>query len=135
MVATRPSTSFRYKVARTFIHQSIRRSSKPWMVEMKNSDWSVMLEGQKIAHVDKGNFSFSFGGQIVKFDYAYIIIHGTPGEDGILQGYFDLMKIPYSTCGVHSSALTFNKYFCSNYLRNFDIPMAQVGPHDEGNQN
>ena len=97
----------------------------PWLVEMKNSDWSVMLEGQKIADVDKGNFSFSFGGQVVKFDYAYIIIHGTPGEDGILQGYFDLLKIPYSTCGVHSSSLTFNKYFCSNYLRNFDIPMAK----------
>lgn len=97
----------------------------PWLVEMRNSNWSVMLEGQKIADVDKGDFSFSFGGQKVKFDFAYIIIHGTPGEDGILQGYFDLLKLPYSTCGIHSSALTFNKFYCSNYLRNFNIPMAK----------
>ncbi len=98
---------------------------KPWMVEMRNSNWAVMLEGQKIADVDKGDFSFTFGGQKVKFDFAYIIIHGTPGEDGILQGYFDLLHVPYSTCGIHSSALTFNKFYCSNYLRNFDIPMAK----------
>jgi len=108
------------------VYQSIDTEMfNPWMVEMKNSAWSVMLEGQKIADVDKANFGFTFGGKTVKFDYAYIIIHGTPGEDGILQGYFDLLKVPYSTCGVHSSSLTFNKYFCSNYLRNFDLPMAR----------
>ncbi|MFV0376487.1 MAG: D-alanine--D-alanine ligase [Mangrovibacterium sp.] len=97
----------------------------PWLVEMKNMQWWVMLDGQKIADVDKGDFSFRVGGQKVKFDFAYIIIHGTPGEDGILQGYFELVNVPYSTCGVHASSLTFNKYFCSNYLRNFDIPMAK----------
>lgn len=108
------------------VYQSIDTELfNPWMVEMKNMAWSVMLEGKKIADVDKGDFSFSIGGQKVKFDFAYIIIHGTPGEDGILQGYFELVNVPYSTCGVHSSSLTFNKYFCSNYLRNFDIPMAK----------
>lgn len=108
------------------VYQSIDTNLfKPWMVEMKGQYWSVMLDGQKIANVDKSNFGFSFGGETVKFDFAYIIIHGTPGEDGILQGYFELLNVPYSTCGVHSSALTFNKFFCCNYLRNFDIPMAK----------
>ncbi len=108
------------------VYQSIDTNLfKPWMVEMKGKNWSVMIDGQKIADVDKSFFGFNFGGQTVKFDFAYIIIHGTPGEDGILQGYFELLDVPYSTCGVHSSALTFNKYFCSNYLRNFDIPMAK----------
>ena len=108
------------------VFQSIDRELfTPWLVELKNQEWSVTMEGRKIAKVDKGNFSFTYGRQFVKFDYAYIIIHGTPGEDGILQAYFELLHIPYSTCGVHSSSLTFNKYFCSNYLRNFDIPMAK----------
>ncbi len=97
----------------------------PWMVEMKGMDWKVVLDEKEIADVNKQDFSFSLNNEKVKFDYAYIIIHGTPGEDGILQGYFDLLKVPYSTCGVHSSALTFNKYYCSNYLKNFDIPMAK----------
>lgn len=108
------------------VYQSIDTTLfAPWMVEMKNMEWSVMVDGQKVADVDKGDFSFTVKGEKVKFDFAYIIIHGTPGEDGILQGYFELVNVPYSTCGVHSSSLTFNKYFCSNYLRNFDIPMAK----------
>ena len=53
------------------------------------------------------------------------MIHGTPGEDGILQGYFDMLGIPYSSCGVQSSALTFNKNFCNKYLRSYDIQMAR----------
>jgi len=96
-----------------------------WKVQMQGLNWDV-LEGDKvIASVDKGDFSFVRNGEKIRFDFAYITIHGTPGEDGKLQGYFDLVKIPYSTCGVYSSALTFNKYFCSNYLRNFDVPMAK----------
>ncbi len=97
----------------------------PWLVEMRGLEWKVMMDDKKIADVDKRDFSFIYNGVAVRFDYAYIIIHGTPGEDGILQGYFDLLKIPYSSCGVHASSLTFNKYFCSNYLRNFRIPMAR----------
>lgn len=96
-----------------------------WKVQMKGLDWDVNEDGQIVAAVDKNDFSFVKNGEKIQFDFAYITIHGTPGEDGKLQGYFDLVKIPYSTCGVYSSALTFNKYFCSNYLRNFDITMAK----------
>lgn len=96
-----------------------------WKVQMKGLEWQVFEDHQPFASVDKNDFSFVHNGQKVKFDFAYITIHGTPGEDGKLQGYFDLVKIPYSTCGVYSSALTFNKYFCSNYLRNFEVPMAK----------
>lgn len=96
-----------------------------WKVEMKGLNWQVMENDQVIAPVDKNDFSFLRNNEKVKFDFAYITIHGTPGEDGKLQGYFDMVKVPYSTCGVYSSALTFNKYFCSNYLRNFGVPMAK----------
>jgi len=96
-----------------------------WKVQIKGLDWEVYTNGNPIANVDKSDFSFIHDGKKIQFDFAYITIHGTPGEDGKLQGYFDLVKIPYSTCGVYSSALTFNKYFCSNYLRTFGITMAK----------
>ena len=96
-----------------------------WKVQMKGLDWTVLEGDQVIASINKDDFSFVKKGEKIKFDFAYITIHGTPGEDGKLQGYFDMVKIPYSTCGVYSSALTFNKYFCSNYLRNFGVTMAK----------
>src|SRR5699024_9405659 len=72
----------------------------------------------------KNDFSFVVKGNKIKFDLAYITIHGTPGEDGVLQGYFDMLNIPYSNSGVLSSALTFNKYTCNNYLKNFGIGVS-----------
>ena len=92
---------------------------------MQGLNWDVFEGEEVIAPIDKGDFSFVRNGEKIRFDFAYVTIHGTPGEDGKLQGYFDLVKIPYSTCGVYSSALTFNKYFCSNYLRTFGIAMAK----------
>jgi D-alanine-D-alanine ligase len=64
-------------------------------------------------------------GEKIHLEYAYIMIHGTPGEDGILQGYFEMLGIPYSTCGVQSSALTFNKNFCNKYLQSCGIQLAR----------
>lgn len=97
----------------------------PWLVEMQNDRWEVFQDGKKISNVNKADFSFDLNGEKVKFDFAYITIHGTPGEDGILQAYFELIGIPYSSCGVHSSSLTFNKWYCSNFLQNLGIKMAK----------
>jgi D-alanine-D-alanine ligase len=97
----------------------------PWLVRIKGEEWVVLNDEECVAEIDKSDFSFILNGRRYKFDYAYIIIHGTPGEDGTLQGYFEMLKIPYSSCDVQSSALTFNKFFCNNYLRSFGIPMAQ----------
>ncbi len=97
---------------------------EPWLIRIKGEEWIVLNNEEPISTIDKSDFSFKLNGTKIKFDYAYIIIHGTPGEDGILQGYLEMLKIPYSSCGVQSSALTFNKYFCNNYLKSFGIPMA-----------
>jgi D-alanine-D-alanine ligase len=67
-------------------------------------------KGEKIA-VDKNDFSLTLEGQKIRFDAVLIGIHGTPGEDGKLQGYFDLMRLPYTSCNAATSALTFNKRF------------------------
>lgn len=97
----------------------------PWLVKMEGGNWQVITHDNKTANIDKSDFSFRHKNKKINFDYAYITIHGTPGEDGILQGYFDLLNIPYSGCSLHSSSLTFNKWYCSNYLRNFEITMAK----------
>jgi len=97
----------------------------PWLVHIKGNDWHVMQDTGKLADIDKSDFSFILEGEKISFNFAYITIHGTPGEDGILQGYFDLLRIPYSTSNLHSSSLTFNKWFCNNYLQNFGVKMAR----------
>ena len=96
----------------------------PWLVQMKGKEWIVIQNDKKIAAIDKSDFSFKLGGEKINFSFAYITIHGTPGEDGILQGYFDLLKIPYSGSSVQASSLTFNKWFCNNYLRSLGVKMA-----------
>lgn len=98
----------------------------PWMVRQHFQDWDVLDGEKKIAEVDLKDFSFTQDGNKIKFDYAFIIIHGTPGEDGKMQGYFDMLDIPYSSCGVYASALTFHKYFCDNFFRAFNVKMARA---------
>ena len=71
--------------------------------------------------IDKNDFSFVLNGKRQTIDFAYITIHGAPGENGQLQGYFDMLDIPYSGCGVLASSLTFNKYYCNNYLKCFGV--------------
>ena len=83
----------------------------------------MLPDGNKTA-VDRNDFSFLLNGEKITFDFAYIIIHGTPGENGLLQGYFDLLHIPYSTCDVLASALTFNKFALNHYLQGFGIRIS-----------
>lgn len=97
-----------------------------YKVRLTKEDWSVEIE-DCTCNVDKNDFSCICpqSNEKIKFDFAYIIIHGTPGEDGRLQGYFDMLGIPYSTCGMMASALTMNKFVCNNFLRNFEIKVAE----------
>ena len=72
-----------------------------YIVEISHEGWYAHLPSGKLSPVYRHNFSFKDEwGKDVKPDYAYITIHGTPGEDGTLQGYFDLISVPYSTSGV-----------------------------------
>ena len=96
-----------------------------YIVEMKGLDWEVVLPDGSKTPIDRNDFGFSHQGEKITFDFAYIIIHGTPGENGILQGYFDLLHIPYSTCDVLASALTFNKFALNHYLKGFGIRIAE----------
>ena len=93
--------------------------------DVKGQDWHVDLQNGDMAKIDKNDFSFKIDGKTVTFDYAYITIHGTPGENGLMQGYFELLHIPYSTSGVLVEAMTFDKYVLNNYLRGFGVNVAE----------
>jgi D-alanine-D-alanine ligase len=95
-----------------------------FMVQLQRTSWQCHSGSQPPIDVDKNDFSVTIDGAKVRFDLAMIMIHGSPGEDGLLQGYLDMLGIPYTSCSAFVSALTFDKFACKNYLRGANIPMA-----------
>ena len=100
-----------------------------WMDKTRYDVTIVILRGRDWhtedgCPIDRNDFSFTRGGVKHTFDFAYITIHGTPGENGILQGYLDMIGLPYSCCGVLAAALTFNKYACNHYLSAFNVRIS-----------
>lgn len=87
-----------------------------YIVEQRGRDMHVDID-DKTYPIDLNDFSYTIDGEKHHFDFAYITIHGTPGENGILQGYFDLIGMPYSTSDVLVESLTFNKFALNNFLR------------------
>ena len=103
-------------------------SNQPYnttIVLLRGKDWKAKIEEDKWVEIDKNDFSYTYQGEKHNFDFAYITIHGTPGENGLLQGYFDMIGMPYSCCGVLAAAMTFNKYTCNNYLKGFGVKVAE----------
>lgn len=96
----------------------------PVLIHLRGMDWKANIDGTEV-QVDKNDFSVPAAGSKIRFDCALIGIHGTPGEDGKLQSYFEMMRIPYTTCGVMSSALTFNKYACKHYVIPYGVTTAK----------
>lgn len=95
-----------------------------YKVKIDRHTWEVEFQNETFP-VNKNDFSFTTNDATIKFDFAYITIHGTPGEDGVLQGYFDMLRIPYSNCGVLASALTFSKFTANNFFKSFDFKVAE----------
>ncbi|WP_317322436.1 D-alanine--D-alanine ligase [Leyella lascolaii] len=96
-----------------------------YIVDVEGQNWHVNFEDGTTAPVDRNDFSFVKDGKAVVFDYAYITIHGTPGENGPMQGYFELIGVPYSTSGVLVEAMTFDKYVLNRYLSGYGINVAR----------
>ena len=95
-----------------------------YIITLIGNEWFYENEEGFKYNIDKNDFSITLPEGKIIFDFAYITIHGTPGENGILQGYFELLRLPYSCCGVLAASLTFNKYICNQYLKGFGIPVA-----------
>ena len=107
-----------------FVASSIDRSKyNVYEILQRGPSWKLQLEGHE-TEVDKSDFSIMIDGVRIKFDLAFIMIHGTPGENGLMQAYFEMLRIPFNTCSSFVSSVTFDKYACKGYLIDCDIDMA-----------
>ena len=104
----------------------------------KNGGERIVIPEQERPVVDKSDFSAVIDGEKVKFDYAYIMQHGTPGENGLMQGYLEMIEVPHSGCNAFVAAITFDKYSCKSYLKDVDFVKCaddifiRKGEHTEG---
>jgi len=96
-----------------------------YILVIRGTTWYWEDQKGRYYNIDKNDFSLTYNDQRIKFDGVFIAIHGTPGENGLLQGYFDMLKIPYSSCNSFCSALTFNKQACKLFLKEYGISMAK----------
>ncbi|MCK9423866.1 MAG: D-alanine--D-alanine ligase [Bacteroidales bacterium] len=96
----------------------------PYLIVIKGKTWNYRI-GRKNFPVDKNDFSIIIGKRKIHFDAVFNAIHGTPGENGKLQGYFDILGIPYTSCNVTTSSLTFNKSFCKQVVASYGIKTAR----------
>lgn len=104
------------------VYQNIDRAKyNPIKIRIDEKGWFAFSDNERI-EVNLNDFSF----KDIKFDFAFIVIHGTPGEDGKLQAYFDMLKIPYSTCSHLAATITFDKFVCNQYLKSFGIKVADA---------
>ncbi len=91
-----------------------------YKIIVTKDEWCHEADGKRVL-VDKNDFSLTVNGNKVTFDCVFIAIHGAPGEDGRLQGYLDMLRIPYTTCNSIVSALTFNKSYCNKVVQSFNV--------------
>jgi D-alanine-D-alanine ligase len=102
-----------------------REKYNVYKIVISRAGWHYQDEVGKVYDVDKNDFTLKIGRKRVKFDAVLMIIHGTPGEDGKLQGYFDMLQIPYTSCDAATSALTFNKRYTVGIGAFAGIPVSQ----------
>lgn len=91
-------------------------------IDIQRDAW---IEVESGIPIDKNDFTLEIEKEKIKFDAVYLMLHGSPAEDGKLQGYFDILRIPYTGCNVFVSALTFNKRATKSFLRAYDVPQAR----------
>lgn len=92
-------------------------------VFISKEEWSAVVNGNHMA-IDRSDFSFVENGVKKNIDFAYITIHGAPGENGQLTGYFEMIGLPHSTCPSLTSAMTYDKFVCNSYLRSLGVKVA-----------
>ncbi len=97
-----------------------------YIIVMHGVNWYWEDPKGRYHNIDKNDFTLVVDDFKIRFDAVFIAIHGTPGENGLLQGYFDMLQIPYTSCDAFCSALTFNKQACKLYLKEYGITMADA---------
>jgi D-alanine-D-alanine ligase len=92
-----------------------------YKIYVTREGWWHEAEAGERTDIDKNDFSLTIDDRKINFDVAFIAIHGTPGEDGRIQGYLDMLQIPYTTCNAIVSALTFNKSYCNKVVKDLNL--------------
>src|SRR5580765_1982062 len=113
-----------YKSAITMEAEVDKSLYDVYRIDITPAAWFHLTQDGKKIPVDKNDFSLLINGKKINFDAVLICIHGTPGEAGKLQGYFDLMNLPYTTCNASTSALTFNKRYTVAVASFAGIPVS-----------
>ena len=113
-----------YKSAVTF-YNNLKNKYDVYKIDITPDGWIYEDEKGNAFGIDKNDFSLNIDGQKIKFELVFIGIHGTPGEDGKLQGYFDVLGLPYTSCNAATSAITFNKRYTTAVGAAYDIPVAK----------
>lgn len=114
-----------YRSAKTIDSHLDRSLFNVYKIDVNPHGWFYeLVDGRKV-EVDKNDFSLQLDNEKITFDAVFIGMHGTPGEDGKLQGYFDTLKIPYTGCDAASSAITFNKRYATAVAAASGIPVAK----------
>jgi D-alanine-D-alanine ligase len=108
------------------VEKALATSYKTFIILIRGTNWYWEDQKGRFHNVDKNDFSLTTDQEKIRFDGVFIAIHGTPGENGLLQGYFDIMGIPYTSCGAFCSALTFNKQACKLFLKEYGLQMADA---------
>ena len=98
-----------------------REKYEPYRILIETDGWCCLADDGSRLPLDKNDFSVCIDGEKILFDLAFVIVHGNPGENGRLQGYFDMIGLKYTTCDFYTSVLTFNKGFCNPLVRSFNV--------------
>lgn len=114
-----------YKTAKTIEANIDPARWNYYLIDIRKDGWFYTLKDGSKGEVDKNDFSIRENGEKICFDAALIALHGTPGEDGKLQGYFDCIGLPYTSCDAATSALTFNKRYTVAVAAFAGIPVAK----------
>ncbi len=114
-----------YRSAKTIYNHLDKERFEVYTIDVTPQGWFYEDENAIKISIDKNDFSLTINGKKLCFDAAFIGMHGTPGEDGKLQGYFDMLRIPYTSCNAATSALTFNKRYTTAVAAAAGIPVAK----------
>ncbi|WP_111597847.1 D-alanine--D-alanine ligase [Chitinophaga skermanii] len=111
------------KSAETIYNNLDKNKYNVYKVIITKEGWTYTTAAGNAVEIDKNDFSLTIDGQKITFEAVYMTIHGTPGEDGLLQGYFEMLNIPITCCGLVASALTFNKSYCNKIVATLGTSM------------
>ena len=112
------------KSAQNIVNSLDKNLYHAFLIHLRGDEWTYTHTDSTVYNIDKNDFTLTMNDKKIFFDCVFIAIHGDPGENGKLQGYFDMLKIPYTGCDAAVSALTFNKNSCNRVAASYGIKTA-----------